>query len=136
MIFVDTCVWSLAFRRSQSEFKTKEVVQLQELLIHDAPIVVAGIVLQELLSGLREEAQFKRLQALLADFPLILATQTHHVLAAEIANRCRRKGVATSATDCLIAASCIDYDAPLLTADKDFIQMAACCDLKLYQTND
>jgi predicted nucleic acid-binding protein len=133
MIFVDTCVWSLAFRRSHSEFVAKEVMQLQELLIQDVPLAVAGIVLQELLSGLREEAQFKRLENLLADFPLILATQAHHILAAEIANVCRRKGVASSATDCLIAAMCITHNAPLLTADKDFTQMAVCCDLKLYQ---
>lgn len=133
MIFVDTCVWSLAFRRSNSTLIAKEVVQLQTLLAQDVPLAVAGIVLQELLSGLREERQFKRLQNLLADFPLILATETHHILAAEIANSCRQNGVATSATDCLIAAMCIANDAPLLTADKDFAQMAVCCDLKLYQ---
>ena len=133
MIFVDTCVWSLAFRRSNSKLIAKEVVLLQELLAQDVPLAVVGIVLQELLSGLKEEAQFKRLQNLLADFPVILANEAHHVLAAQIANSCRQNGVATSATDCLIAAMCIENDAPLLTADKDFEQMARCCDLKLYR---
>jgi predicted nucleic acid-binding protein len=133
MIFVDTCVWSLAFRRSNTNLAIKEVVQLQTLLSQDVPVAVAGIVLQELLSGLREEAQIKRLKTVLAPFPLILATQENHILAAQIANNCRSKGIATSATDCLIAAICIAHNAPLLTADKDFTQMAVYCDLKLYK---
>lgn len=132
MIFVDTCVWSLAFRRSNSTIIAKEVTQLQTLIIQDVPLAVAGIVLQELLSGLREETQFKRLQKLLTHFPIILATETHHILAADIANNCRKNGITTSATDCLIAAMCIINDAPLLTSDKDFTQMAVYCDLKLY----
>ncbi len=71
MIFVDTSVWSLAFRRLNSAIQIKEVLQLHELISQDAPVAVAGIVMQELLSGLREEAQFKRLHGLLASFPLV-----------------------------------------------------------------
>ena len=133
MIFVDTSVWSLAFRRSNSAIPIQEVLQLHELISQDAPLAVAGIVMQELLSGLREEAQFKRLHGLLASFPLVLASQAHHVLAAQIANRCRQGGIATSATDCLIAAICIANNSPLLTADKDFERMTVFCDLRLYQ---
>jgi len=133
MIFVDTSVWSLAFRRSNSAIQVKEVLQLHELISQDAPLAVTGIVMQELLSGLREEAQFRRLQGLLANFPLVLASQTHHVLAAQIGNRCRQGGIVTSATDCLIAAICIANNSPLLTTDKDFEQMAVFCDLRLYQ---
>lgn len=75
MIFVDTSVWSLAFRRSNSAVQVKEVLQLHEFISQDAPLAVTGIVMQELLSGLREEAQFKRLQGLLATFPLVLAVK-------------------------------------------------------------
>ena len=32
MIFVDTSVWSLAFRRSNSAIQIKEVLQLHELI--------------------------------------------------------------------------------------------------------
>ena len=133
MVFVDTSVWSLAFRRSKSLVIVKEVQLLNRLILEDVPIIVVGIVMQKLLSGLRETAQFKRLQNLLANFPVVLTTQSHHVLAAEIVNSCRCKGVATSATDCLIAAMCIVNEASLLTANKDFKQMAVYCGLKLYQ---
>ncbi|MFZ2727784.1 MAG: hypothetical protein WAX77_16145 [Methylococcaceae bacterium] len=68
MIFIDTCVWSLAFRRSNTNLAIKEVAQLQTLLSQDMPVAVAGIVLQELLSGLREQAQIKRLKNVLAPF--------------------------------------------------------------------
>lgn len=72
MIFVDTSVWSLAFRRLNSAIQIKEVLQLHELISQDAPLAVTGIVMRELLPDLREEAQFKRLQGLLASFPLVL----------------------------------------------------------------
>jgi predicted nucleic acid-binding protein len=64
MVFVDTSVWSLAFRRSKSSVVIKKVPLLNRLISEDVPIIVAGIVMQELLSGLRETAQFKRLQNL------------------------------------------------------------------------
>jgi len=64
--------------------------------------------LQELLSGIREKAQFIRLQEILEGFPIILATQQSHLEAAQIANACRSRGVAVSTVDCLIAAMTIE----------------------------
>lgn len=45
---------------------------MYELIENDDFLALPGIVLQELLSGLREEAQFKRLQRLLKPFRLFL----------------------------------------------------------------
>lgn len=94
------------------------------------PLAIPGIVLQEFLSGLK--AQFQKLKKLANSFPIILATQQHHLEAAKIANICRRHGVATSATDCLIAAMAIVQKAQLFTLDQDFVYMARHCPIHLF----
>ena len=74
MIVLDTSVLSAAFRRRrQSGAEARAVEALRRLLSADAPLAVPGIVLQELLAGVRTEEQFVRLRTLLEPFPLILA---------------------------------------------------------------
>ena len=134
MILVDTSVWSLAFRRRRSESsEPSEARILRELIEADEETALPGIVLQELLSGIREKAQFVRLEEILAGFPLILATQETHIEAANIANAYRSKGIATSTVDCLIAAMAIEHNAQLLTSDRDFVYMADHCALRLFE---
>jgi predicted nucleic acid-binding protein len=103
------------------------------LIEADEEIALPGIVLQELLSGIREKAQFERLEEILEGFPIILATKEIHIEAASIANACRSKGIATSTVDCLIAAMAIEHNAQLLTSDRDFVHMAGCCALRLFE---
>jgi predicted nucleic acid-binding protein len=133
MIVLDTSVLSLAFRRRIRGSEVPAVaLRLTDLITRDVPLAIPGIVLQELLSGVRAAAQFARLQILLEGFPTSLATRATHLLAAELANRCRRGGVATSAADCLIAAHAIEQDGELFTTDGDFVAMAAKCTLRLF----
>jgi predicted nucleic acid-binding protein len=132
MIFVDTCVWSVAFRRRQESADIPIINQLKILIEKEESLIVPGIVFQELLSGLKEEAQFNRMYQLITGFTILLANESQHKLVAQIANNCRRNGVVTSTSDCLIAAMAISYNAQLLTTDKDFSYMANYCDLKLY----
>ena len=134
MIFVDTSVWSLAFRRKQEQADIPVINQLKALIEKDELLAVPGIVLQELLTGLKEEPQFNRMYKLITGFSIVMANEAHHKLAAQTANKCRNNGIATTATDCLIAAMTISYSAQLLTTDNDFTYMANYCDLKIYPT--
>jgi predicted nucleic acid-binding protein len=104
---------------------------LRRFIEQDHPVAVPGIVLQELRSGVRIETEFKRLQNLMAGFPLILATREDHLEAAKIANQCRQAGVAVSTVDCLIAAVAIKAESRLLTNDRDFSRIASHCPLQL-----
>ena len=100
MIFVDTSVWSVAFRRKQESADIQIINQLKTLIEKDESLIVPGIVFQELLSGLKEESQFNRMYQLIIGFTILVANESHHKLAAQIANNCRRNGVATSTSDC------------------------------------
>jgi predicted nucleic acid-binding protein len=131
VIVLDTSVLSLAFRRRKTDAEPPEAAALREFIVADAPLAVPGIVLQELLSGVRSQEQFRKLQRLMASFRVLLATETHHVQAARITNACRHKGIACSTVDALIAAITIDCGGRLFTSDGDFRHLAPHCGLKL-----
>jgi len=137
VILLDTSVLSLVFRRRGSREPEPHLVEaVRRMLREDVPLTVPGIVLQEVLSGVRTDAQFLRLKSLLEAFPILVAERHHHVRAARIANACRRKGVAVSAVDCLISALATEHDAPLLTTDEDFFRMAPHCGLTLFRVGE
>jgi predicted nucleic acid-binding protein len=132
VILLDTSVLSFAFRRVREGDKEHPAVSLvRRLVVEDAPLVVPGVVVQELLSGLASDQQFARLAKILDSFPTLLADRSDHVAAARIANTCRRAGVPTSTTDCLIAALTVTRGAALLTLDKDFERLTRYCGLRL-----
>jgi predicted nucleic acid-binding protein len=121
-------------RRSESN-EPGEAAVLRELIEANEEVALPGIVLQELLSGIREKAQFERLEEILSGFPLILATKGTHIEAARIANACRSKGIATYTVDSLIAAMAIEHNAQLFTSDRDFVRMADHCALRLFENS-
>lgn len=136
MIVVDTSVWSQALRRRRSHEaqhppEPPGAALLRRLILAGEPVAVPGPVVQELLSGLRHEAQVERLNAVLAPFPTLLAARETHVLAASLSNACRRGGVACSSVDAIIAALTLEQGGLLLTADLDFSRIAEHCDLRV-----
>jgi predicted nucleic acid-binding protein len=56
MIFVDTSVWSLVFRRRREQVDIPVINQLKALIEKDELLAVPSIVSQELLTGLKEES--------------------------------------------------------------------------------
>lgn len=121
MIIVDTSVWSLALRRPRDSTAVPHAARLLKSLVEDGqPVMLPGIVKQELLSGLRHDAQFQRLLGVLDPFPVVLAGEDDHVEAAKITNRCRANGVQVGTVDALIVAMTVRVDGILLTTDRDF----------------
>lgn len=131
MIVVDTSVWSEALRRPAGARPSRAAALLQDLIRENEPVAMPGIVYQELLSGIRDSAQFQRLVAVLEPFPVLLADRELHLQAAQLANQCRAKGVAASTPDALIAATAIRHSGVLLTGDLDFERIADCSSLRI-----
>lgn len=126
---VDTSVWSLALRRDRHR-ETDEVRKLTILLREGERILLPGIILQEVLQGVRRSEQFEQIRESLSFFPLLETGRDDHVLAAELFNRCRSKGVQAATIDFLIAALAIRNECLLLTSDKDFAHIARHSDLR------
>lgn len=129
-VLVDTCVWSLACSRRTPK-NEPAVVELRRLVTGGDDVLLAGIVLQELLQGVRSKEQQEKLRELLAPFSLVLADENDHALAAELHRDCRAHGIAASSIDALVAAIALRREAALLTVDADFARMAPIARLKM-----
>jgi hypothetical protein len=117
-VLVDTSVWSLALRRG-GETESDPARELRNL-IADGRVQMIGPIRQEILSGVREEGQFKDLETRLGAFPDLRLTSEDHVAAARFFNLCRAKGVQGSNTDFLICAVAVRHRLAIYTTDKDF----------------
>lgn len=117
-VIVDTSVWSLALRR-ESQINSVPVEELQNL-IRDHRVQLLGPIRQEILSGIRYESQFKKLEKHLEAFPDLGILTEDYVSAARYFNLCRSKRLQGSNTDFLICAVAIRNKFSIFTTDKDF----------------
>ena len=119
-VLVDTSVWSLALRRNLPT-QGPEVSELIEL-IKEVRVQMIGPVRQELLSGVKTQAQFQILRNHLQAFPDLELTTSDYETAAEFFNLCRGNGIQGSNTDFLICAVAARLKLPIFTTDGDFMQ--------------
>jgi len=130
-LFVDTSVWSLAFRRDPAS-AAPEVRILRHALEGGEMIVVTGLVLQELLQGFAAPRARRDIIDRFTDLPLLAPDRQDHIDAADLRNRCRRGGLQIGTIDAVIAQLCIRHQLKLLTTDKDFVLAARYCDLRVW----
>ena len=121
-VLVDSSVWSLALRRRRP-VGTDEVAVLREL-IEKGQVQIIGPIRQEILSGIREKAQFLKLKHALSAFPDLELSSSDHETAAEFCNTCMAAGIQASHTDFLIAAVAFRRRLSILSVDKDFQHLA------------
>jgi predicted nucleic acid-binding protein len=130
-IFVDTSVWSLAFRRDSPSSKA-EVRALTRMIEQGVTILTTGLILQELLQGFSGPKAYTQILDRFSAVPLLVPNRDDHVAAAELRNRCRRAGLQIGTIDALLAQLCIRHNLTMLSSDKDFIHIASRCALKVW----
>jgi predicted nucleic acid-binding protein len=131
-LFVDTSVWSLAFRRDAVS-SVAEVSVLRRSLESGDTIVTTGLILQELLQGFSGPKARRDIIDRFGALPLLVPARQDHIDAAELRNRCRRAGVEIGTIDALLAQLCIRHALTLLTTDKDVVHVAAHCPLRVWK---
>ena len=118
MVLVDTTVWIDFFSANPYQ----HVKTLENLIIKREDICLCGIILTEILQGIREDSEFNRTQDLLGNLVFLPMQYYVFLRSAEIYRNLRRKGITRrKPVDCMIAAVAIENDIPLLHNDKDFI---------------
>jgi predicted nucleic acid-binding protein len=131
-LFVDTTVWSLAFRRDAPS-PVPEVGALRQAIASGQTILTTGLVLQELLQGFSGPKARNQILDRFSALPLLMPGREDHVRAAELRNRCRRAGVQIGTIDALLAQLCIRHDLTMLTSDDDFKHMTSHCSLRVWK---
>ena len=128
MILVDTSVWIDFLTGVNSRHRRT----LHQLIEDDEELSLTGIVLTEILQGIREEKDFKTVKETLLEFPIYQPKGIETYLkAAGIYRHCRKKGKTVRKTvDCIIAAICLENHLTLLHKDSDFTHIQACTPLK------
>jgi predicted nucleic acid-binding protein len=128
-MIVDTSVWIDFFNghpSSQSQRLTRAIED-------NEAIGLPGLVLTEILLGLKNDLEATRIAQLLEAFNDVPApTRADHVAAAALYRACRAQGVTVRSTiDCVIAQLCLRDGQELLAKDRDFERIAEKTELQL-----
>jgi predicted nucleic acid-binding protein len=119
-LLVDTSAWSLALRRKDAaSLSTDEQKLKAELVqaIHDGRVAMLGLIRQELLSGIKEKAQFDKVKAALDPYLDEPINTADHEYAARIYNECKNHGIEAGTVDILICAAAVRRGWELLSGD-------------------
>jgi len=121
MVLGDTTVW-IDFFADRSE---PHVTMLQKLIEMEEDLSLCGVILSEVLQGIRFDTDFIKTNEYLSDLIFLPMQQATFVQAAEIYRSLRKKGITVrKPVDCMIASVAIEYNVHLLHNDRDFDHIA------------
>ena len=130
MVLVDTTVWIDFFAARSSD----HVASLENLIIKREDICICGIILTEVLQGIRKDSEFKKTRDLFDNLLFLPMPYPVFFKAAEIYRGLCRKGITIrKSMDCMIASVAVENDMPLLHNDKDFEAIEKHCGLKCHK---
>ena len=125
-MIIDSSAWIHFLRNSNIEIAD----QVEEALQGGA--AVTGTIVMELLAGARTEKQLSALEHLLARAELLPTEPEDFEDAALLYRTCRQNGVTIrTMSDCLIAATAIRCNQPLLHNDRDFALLSQYTELQV-----
>ncbi len=128
MVMVDTTVWIDFFSGKPQQ----HVKILENLIAERHDVCICGIILTEILQGIREDTAYKKTKQLLENLIFLPMQYSSFILSAEIYRKLRRKGITIRKTvDCMIAAVAIENDIALVHNDRDFIPIEKHFGLKI-----
>jgi len=132
MVLVDTTVWIDFFTAKH----TPEVAELERLLNEEEDICTCGIILTEVLQGIRVDLDYQRTLSRFDAFLFLPMNRPSFVRAAESYRSLRRRGITIrKPVDCMIASVAIEHNIPLLHDDRDFDPIEAHCGLKVVKVS-
>jgi predicted nucleic acid-binding protein len=128
MTVVDTSVWIDLFAGKESP----QVKFLESLIERRDDICICGVILTEVLQGIRDEKEYSDTESMLANLLFLPMRRDTFLLAATIYRALRARGLTIrNSVDCMIAAVCIENEIRLLHNDRDFDLLAAHSELQV-----
>lgn len=117
-IMVDTSVWIDFFKGVE----TKNVRIFIDYLENDYPIFICPVILQELLQGIKNDNEYKKVKNYLFGLNILNDDAIEAALGAvNIYRRLREQGITIrKSNDCIIAWYAIKYSLKIIHEDRDF----------------
>lgn len=128
MVLVDTSLWIDFFQHPVSP----EADRLEDLIKEHNRAVLCGIILQEVLQGIRDNKSYTATKERLTKLPYLDMSKETYLAAASLYRLLRAKGVTVPSADTSIAALAIFNHIPLYTKDDHFNIIAKHTRLELY----
>ena len=129
MIVVDTSAWVEYFTAGEGAAADRLT---QEMERGRTVLAILPVIATELLQGFRSDLDFQRALRVVRRLPRLEPGFATHVRAAALYRMLRARGVTVrGAVDCIIAATCLETGASLLTLDRDFEAIARHAGLRL-----
>jgi predicted nucleic acid-binding protein len=129
MIVVDTSIW-IDFLRGEN---SSERALLHRLIEDEEEISITGIIMTEILQGIKDDKKYQITKYYLLEFPIYEPSGINtYIDAARIYRECRNNGKTIRSTiDCIIAAICLENDLSILHKDRDYDIIQECIGLKV-----
>jgi predicted nucleic acid-binding protein len=128
MILVDTSVWINFFAGKHSP----PTDALTKAIEDSVDVCICGLVITEILQGIRSDKEFDRTKNLLSGLIYLPITKQMFIQASSIYRKIRKNGkTIRSPIDCIIASLCIEHEVPLLHDDRDFSTIAEYTSLQI-----
>lgn len=111
-------------------------MRLRQALESRETVLTTGLVLQELLQGVRGPKAAETLIDRFRALPMIVPDRIDYIEAAEFRNRCRRGGIQLGTIDALLAQLCLRRGLTMLTTDRDFHHAARILPLEIWKPTE
>jgi predicted nucleic acid-binding protein len=119
LVLVDTCAWIDFLRYQDGELGNQVAV-----LIENNQVAVTGVIIAELLQGVKTEKQQQQINLLINSVTSFPTQEFDWVNAGLLLQELRSRGITLPLTDALIAVIAQRYQAKVLTIDKHFHHLA------------
>jgi predicted nucleic acid-binding protein len=130
VILVDTTVWIDFF----NDRRTPQVEKLRDLIENSEDICICGVILTEILQGIRVEKQYAKTKSYLEHLVYLPMHYSTFIKSADIFRYLRHRGITIrKPIDCMIAAVSVENDIPLLHNDRDFDHIEAYKGFKTFE---
>ena len=128
MVLIDTSVWIDFFQASESS----HALALESLIRNNNRAMICGIILQEILQGIKYDRSYTFAKDRLARLPYLEIDKETYVYASSLYRILRAKGITVPPVDVTLAGLAVQKNIPLYTRDDHFKAIAKHSGLKLF----
>ena len=129
LVLVDTSVWIDFLQQPRSKIHE----EMTRLIQGTNRVLICGLVMQEILQGLKSSRSTHLFQSRLQKLPFLPTRKSTYILAAGIFHKLKEKRVEVQTVDATIAAIAIENRLPLFTLNlRHFVPMRQISKLRLH----